>query len=178
MEESVRVVVTGTAWMGRGIGSVTSALEALIGDAKDEILVAAYSIGTGAGSLLDDLERAAGRGRKIVIIVNRFAQQPMEIRIRLVDMIRNHPWCRVFDFSSPDPGENLHAKVIVADRNRALIGSANLSRRGLLLNHELALLVEGATAGEVARAIDLLMSDDRLVRAVPASTPGGPGSQS
>jgi cardiolipin synthase len=52
---------------------------------------------------------------------------------------------------------DLHAKVIVADRKMALVGSSNLSRRGLLNNHELALFVEGKTVEQIASAIDKLL---------------------
>lgn len=167
MDGQVRVVVTGTAWMGRGKGSVTSALETLVDGAENEILVASYAIGTGAGSLLDGLERAAERGRTVVVIVNRFARQPMDVRQRLGNLMQDRPWCRVLDFSSPDPEEDLHAKVVVVDRARALVGSANLSRHGLLINHELAVVIEGAPAAEVARTIDLLLENRRLVRPIP-----------
>jgi cardiolipin synthase len=134
--------------------------------------VAAYAIGSGADSLLDGLERAAERGRTVVVVVNRFARQPMGVRMRLVNLMRERPWCRVLDFSSPDPEEDLHAKLVVADRTRALVGSANLSRHGLVINHELAVVLEGAAAAEVGRRIDLLLNDHRLVRPV---APPGPG---
>jgi len=53
---------------------------------------------------------------------------------------------------------DLHAKVIVVDRKKALVGSANLSLRGLMNNHELGVVVEGPVAAEIARAIDMLMA--------------------
>ena len=96
----------------------------------------------------------------------------MEVRQRLVNLMNGRPWCQVLDFSSPDPEEDLHAKVVVADRTRALVGSANLSRHGLIINHELAVVIEGPPAGEVARTIDLLMRDRRMVR--PVRTSGTP----
>lgn len=43
MEGRVQFVVTGTAWMGHGIGSVLSALESLFLTAEDELLVVAYA---------------------------------------------------------------------------------------------------------------------------------------
>ena len=49
--------------------------------------------------------------------------------------------------------------LVVAHRHMALVGSSNLSRRGLLNNHELAVLVEGLAAVDVARALDLLLAD-------------------
>jgi phosphatidylserine/phosphatidylglycerophosphate/cardiolipin synthase-like enzyme len=174
VEGRVQIVVTGTAWMGHAIGSVLSALESLFLSAEDELLVVAYAVGTGAGSLLDLMEQAARRGRKVVAVINRFDAQPPEVRRRLFRLVRDHPWCRVFDFSSPDPDEELHAKIVVADRTRVFLGSPNLSRRGLVLNYELAVVIEGTPAAEVARVIDLLLQDRRLVH--PVVPPGEEGS--
>ena len=63
---------------------------------------------------------------------------------------------RLIDF----PGEEdsaLHDKVNVVDHRLALIGSSNESRRGLLTNHELAVIMDGDAAGEVDRAMDALI---------------------
>jgi phosphatidylserine/phosphatidylglycerophosphate/cardiolipin synthase-like enzyme len=53
-------------------------------------------------------------------------------------------------------GEGLHAKVLVADRSAALVGSSNLTFHGLVSSHELAVLVRGPLAGEIADRIDML----------------------
>jgi len=55
----------------------------------------------------------------------------------------------------------LHAKLIVVDRSIALVGSSNLSWKGLILNHELAVLIEGPTAAKVGNLIDVLAKDTR-----------------
>jgi phosphatidylserine/phosphatidylglycerophosphate/cardiolipin synthase-like enzyme len=43
----------------------------------------------------------------------------------------------VIDFVGEDDNDHLHAKIVVADRRRALVGSANLTAHGLLLADEL-----------------------------------------
>ena len=60
------------------------------------------------------------------------------------------------DFRGEDDNDHLHAKVVVADRLRAIVGSANLTAHGLLLAHELAVLLEGPAADDIAARIDLL----------------------
>jgi cardiolipin synthase len=57
----------------------------------------------------------------------------------------------------------LHAKVIVADRNNALITSANLTHAGLLENLEMGLSIKGLMAGGVVRHFDLLIDEGILV---------------
>ncbi|HXG23887.1 MAG TPA: phospholipase D-like domain-containing protein [Chthonomonadales bacterium] len=51
----------------------------------------------------------------------------------------------------------LHAKVIVIDRRQAIVGSANLTAGGLGKNHEIAVLVEGEVAWEIASLIDRMV---------------------
>jgi len=41
------------------------------------------------------------------------------------------------------PGASLHAKLLVVDARRALVGSANLTRRALTANLEAGVLIEG-----------------------------------
>lgn len=153
--------------MGGGIGSVDTALEALLDDAHDEVLVVIYAIGYGGVAFLNRLMATASRGVRIVVIVNRFSEQPDEVKGTLHRLARDYVWCDVLDFAPADPEEELHAKAVVADRSRAIVGSANLSRRGLLTNYELAVVLEDEAARDVARAIDALRQDPRLVRPVP-----------
>ena len=63
-----------------------------------------------------------------------------------------------------EAGSSLHAKAIVVDHRAALIGSSNMSRRGLLANHELALLVDGEPAATAGRAMDALIESPLVSR--------------
>lgn len=62
------------------------------------------------------------------------------------------------------PGElrRMHGKVIVADRVRALVGSANFSVSGLQGNLELGVRLEGAIAAELCRTIEQLRDEGWL----------------
>lgn len=154
-ETRVGVVVTGTAWMGGGIGSIESALERLFREAKQEIALTAYTISSGADLLFDWIEAALARGIEVRLVINRLNTQPSDVVVRLRRLASTYPHFHLYDFV-PESEVDLHAKAVVVDRRIALVGSSNLSRRGLLANHELALLVEGLAAVDVARAIDFL----------------------
>ena len=154
-ETRVSVVVTGTAWMGGGIGSIESALERLFREAKQEIALTAYTISSSADLLFDWLEAALTRGIQIKLVINRLNTQPSDVVVRLRRLASTYPHFCLYNFVSEYEAD-LHAKAVVVDRRMALVGSSNLSRRGLLANHELALLVEGMAAVDVARAIDFL----------------------
>jgi phosphatidylserine/phosphatidylglycerophosphate/cardiolipin synthase-like enzyme len=158
------VVVTGLAWMGSGIGSIETALERLFREAAQEILITAYSITGGADLLLEWLETALSRGIQIKMIINKLDNQPYSVILLLHRLAKAYPNFNLHEFISEE-GVDLHAKVIVVDRRTALVGSSNMSRRGLLLNHELGVIVQNSVAEDVAHSIDLLLNS-HYVRSV------------
>jgi cardiolipin synthase len=164
----VHVVVTGTAWMGGGVGSIESAMERLFREGRQEILLTAYAISSSVDMLLDWLESALTRGVQVEMVTNRLEDQPPDVQGRLRQLAVTYPHFHLYSFSPVDAAEpvDLHAKVIVADRRMALIGSSNLSRRGLLTNHEFAVLVGGAAASTAAGVLDRLLAS-RYVTRVP-----------
>ena len=156
MKNQMQVVVTGLAWMGSGIGSIESAMERIFRDAEHEVLITSYAISNATDLVLDWFEATLARGVLIRLVINRFNEQPADVVSRLENFY--HRYNHLYLYSFEDNQEyDLHAKVIVADRRLALVGSSNLSRRGLLNNHELALLIEGNSAEQVAIAVDRLL---------------------
>ena len=89
-------------------------------------------------------------------------QQPDEVNINLLRLTKNYQHFHLYSFIS-DKGSDLHAKAVVVDRKSALVGSSNLSRRGLLANHEIALLSSGAVADTIAMSIDRLIQSQYVV---------------
>lgn len=157
MNEHLSVVVTGLGWMGSGIGSIETAMERIFQQAEKEILITSYSISTATDLLFSWFEIALNRGILIRLIINRFYDQPANVISSLESLYRAYPHFYLYDFQDGQ-SYDLHAKVIVADRRLALVGSSNLSRRGLINNHELALFVEGIAAEQVAFAVDRLLT--------------------
>jgi phosphatidylserine/phosphatidylglycerophosphate/cardiolipin synthase-like enzyme len=154
-ESSQTIVVTGIDWIGSGIRSIESALGKLFQAAEYEIILTVYSITTGSDLLFEWLETALTRGVKIRMVINHFEDQHASAVNRLNDLMRQYHHLQLYDFNRTE--SDLHAKVVVVDRKSALVGSSNLSKRGLLANHELAVLVQGPDAGSIARTIDRLI---------------------
>ena len=162
-----RVVVTGTSWMGAGIGSIESAIDDLFRTATDEIILSVYTIGSGTDLLFRWLEGALTRGVQVSLIINALEDQPADVVRRLRDMKDRYRHFHLYDFLG-EAGSSLHAKAIVADHRVALIGSSNMSRRGLLANHELALLVEGEAAATAGQAMHALLGSPLVSRIMAA----------
>ena len=152
-----KVVVTGLAWVGSGFGAIESAIEKLFREAKQEITITAYSIGSSTDLLFEWLEAVLSRGVRINIIVNRLEAQPASVVSHLYNLLKCFPHFFLYQFMS-DNEADLHAKVVIVDRKIALVGSSNISRRGLLYNHELSVLVENPSAENLARAVDILIA--------------------
>ena len=156
-ENHIRVVVSGSSWMGSGFGSIESALHDLFYLAGDEVIVIAFTISGAAQSLFLQFKGVLERGVRIRMLVNRYEKQHESVKVELKKLQQQFPG--LFQLSSFIPSReeaDLHAKIILVDRKYALIGSANLSLRGLMDNHELALVVDGAAVADITRAVDLL----------------------
>ncbi|MEW6505537.1 MAG: phospholipase D-like domain-containing protein [Chloroflexota bacterium] len=152
----VTVLVTGLAWMGGGVRSIESALNELLQSAQNEVLITAYTISNISDRVSGKLEIALSRGATVHLIVNRLNTQPKTAFESLKSLGDKYPYFHMYSFESDEESADLHAKAVVIDRKRALIGSANISFRGWTTNHELAVLITGPAAGDIARAIDRL----------------------
>jgi phosphatidylserine/phosphatidylglycerophosphate/cardiolipin synthase-like enzyme len=153
---TAQTVVTGLAWMGIGVRSVRAALKDLLRDAKNEVFLCAYSITGGADEILEEFEDCLKRGIKFKIVINRFHNQPQEIQEYFLNLVAIYPYCQVYDFN--DAVEELHSKLIVVDRVVALIGSANLSRRGIKQNYELGIILHDEEVGTISKCFDSLLT--------------------
>lgn len=172
----VQVAVTGTGWIGGGVPSVERVLLEVIRAAKREVMLTAYSITTGSARVLEALEEALATGVRCVLLVDRFLEQPPSVRNTLERLVARYPYiANIHDWPRGDDAEGVHAKLVVADRAVALVGSANLSGRGLLTAHELAVVIRGPTAESIARLIDQLLQAP-FIRRVSRPSEREPGS--
>ncbi len=166
MKNDISVAVTGSAWMGAGTGSIETAMEQLFRQARREILITSYAISSAADDVLDWVMMAAGKGVLIRMAVNKISAQPGDVLAKLHEINSTYPHLHLYTFEGSET-EDLHAKAIVADRNMAIIGSSNLSRRGLVTNHELAVIVRGSQAQIIASVLDKLFLSQVLVELAP-----------
>ena len=163
-EGNIRVVVSGSSWMGGGSGSIDSALRQLFARANDEVVLVVYAISGGAPTLFQQFETLLQRGIRLRMLINRYEKQHSSIRNALEHFQRQFPGLiHLYSFNPPHDQADLHAKIMIVDRKYALVGSANLSLRGLMDNHELDLILEGAAVTDIARAVDLLFRSPHVL---------------
>lgn len=152
---SIRLLCTGPELIGEGIRGIEPVIEELISCASSEIHLMAYRVTPQSSRILDLLEDAAARGVRLRMVVNSLQSQHSQIRGRLKLLAERFPWIDLVDFQY-QKGRQIHAKVIIVDRRRAVIGSANLSWGGMVANYEVGVLIEGEAAWKLAWLVDRL----------------------
>lgn len=162
MFERSQIVLTGRLWLGangsRGIGTM---LIEMISEAKSEITIVAYRLTIAVAELNIAIEKALARGCIVRIILDARSSE-LEVEKNFFEsLIRDYrQQIEVLDFSTTDKNfVSLHAKVVVCDRKKALVGSANFSKNGLENNHEMAVLLTGKAVKNVAKSIDQLVKE-------------------
>jgi phosphatidylserine/phosphatidylglycerophosphate/cardiolipin synthase-like enzyme len=158
------ILGTGPVIVGRGIRAFDAVLRELIERAKFEILLAIYMITPSALDILDLLEIKLRNDIVVKLVVNRFKQLDERVKYRMLDIASTYDEFYLMDFNPPKNEGEMHAKVMVFDREIAIVGSTNLSLRGLVSGHEIAVHVSGIPARHIGDAIDRLMLDWRTER--------------
>jgi len=157
LDENPELVIaaTGSAWTGKGVRSIWSLIRESFISAKREIIIAAYSLSESPDfyKILDD---CLIRGIRILLIVNRFDFQPAGVKNSLISLGNKYNNFILKDFNPADRREDLHAKIVVIDHSVALIGSANPTWKGMIMNHEIMVRISGRRAAEIAELVDRL----------------------
>ena len=162
--DRVSLAVTGLGWLGAGVPAVERTLTDLLDAADQEILLTVYSMTPGTGRVWDAIEKALATGIRCTLIANRLDAQHPDLRSLFLELARRYPvTLRIYTFTGADDRDALHAKLVIVDRQVALVGSANLTFHGMVSAHELAIVVRGPTVEIIASRVDLLLRS-RLVQ--------------
>jgi cardiolipin synthase len=149
----MEILVTGEKLTGKGFRAFQPAIEELIVTSHQEIHMAVYIFTPSAIQILHLLTRMAEKGIKLTLVINQIESQPAEIRTWIAETRNRFPHARIVDFFDLKGG-HLHAKVIVGDRKKAIVGSANFSWGGMVANYEFGVMFDDDSAWKLAAAID------------------------
>jgi cardiolipin synthase len=163
--DQVSIAVTGPGWLGGGVPAAERVLAELIASAQQEIMLTAYSITPGSDRIWVEFDQALASGIRVAVVIDRLDKQHVDTRSLLHRLVRTYRGAfSLYDFAGDDVITGLHAKVIVVDRRVALVGSANLSLRGMVTAHEMATIVRGPTANCIAQRLDVLIGSSLVTR--------------
>ena len=147
------ILATGSDLIEGEVRGTESATRELIVGAREEIHVLAYTISAEGMRIVNMLEEGLRRGVRVRLVVNKLHEKEGAVVDSLLVLNRRYARLGLGDFSDPG-GRDLHAKVIVVDREAAIIGSANLSYRGMSGNYEIGVLIRDRSCWKLAEMID------------------------
>ncbi len=147
------------------------ALLEVIDRAERQLLVVSFAVYR-AGSIVDALLRAAGRGVDITICLETpeasDGHMSGDTLRALGRELRQRARLYIWPLDQRPPAPNgrrgsLHAKLAVADGRLLFVSSANLTEYAMLLNMELGVLIEGGQApGQIQTHFARLIQDGVL----------------
>ncbi|AGK61348.1 hypothetical protein Asulf_01357 [Archaeoglobus sulfaticallidus PM70-1] len=143
------IITTGEKWVGYGFRSFHSVVNEMIRSAEREVVMTVYVMSD--VSVTNSLKKAIERGVSVEIFVYspQIAIKPEALQelLKMKKEFRNLVIHNIED-------KILHAKVLVVDGRKVLVGSANPTMGGMLKNYELGLLVDN---GKIAQNILILL---------------------
>jgi phosphatidylserine/phosphatidylglycerophosphate/cardiolipin synthase-like enzyme len=149
------IIGTGVDFLRTGIRGMEPTIESLILEASSEIQIMAYVFTASALPILDLLEKQASNGLAITIVVNHLGSQRPVIVSKL-NKLSKFQKVKIIDFVD-ERKRQLHAKVLIVDRMKALVGSANFTWGGMFTNYEVGVKLEGEAAWKLAALVDSLV---------------------
>jgi len=141
-------ITSGILFNGTSFRSVGQAIIDLIDCAEKELLIVSYTFSDSDSRIFEHLSRAVKRSLKVDLLLDRRAQV-LGNALRRIDCELG---VKPYFFEDLAKGR-LHAKVIISDRKKALIGSSNITIGGTLFNHEIGVIVEDRAVWELADMI-------------------------
>ncbi len=144
------IVASGKKWIGQGIRSTNHVINELIDESYEKILLTIFVVTD--KEILNNIEAALKRKIEVDILIN----------VDENDLINENILKELIKFKSEYENLNLykiieekiHAKIVIADGKKLLIGSANLTYHGLNKNYELGILIEDS---EVAYDVETII---------------------
>jgi cardiolipin synthase len=133
--DNIELVATGDKWIGNGIRSFNSRIIEIISESKKHLLMTAYSISEPL--IVKKIEERLEKGVSVEMYVN-YDEKNLRLFWELKDLEKKYPYFKIKIIK----GAVLHAKIIVSDRKKVLMGSANLTYSGMLKNYEMGLEIE------------------------------------
>lgn len=158
----VEILSTHPEIMKLGIRSTEPSMLELINNAKEELQILSYAITSGANKILIAIEKALARGVKLTFILNRDEELSENILNSLKKMQNTFEYSKIYLFDPRDKAD-LHAKIMVADRTVAILGSSNLTSKGLVWNIEIGILIEDKSVWKLSEVIDRIADMSSLL---------------
>ncbi len=124
---------------------INNAVNEIVENAKKSLLITGYSISEFVEYIIDTIIEKSQRGLFVKIFINDLSKQ------KSIDKLLRYQgkFLQLYNYANNDDKmAALHAKIILADGERAIISSANLSYHGMSGNIEMGTLINSAKLGK------------------------------
>jgi len=138
-EEKTELVITTLDSFKLRSRKIRDVIQELLNSAEESIVFTGYSVSDYFAEMIDTIIRKSQQGIYVTLYVNNAEKQSLE---RL--LAYQGKFLKVYEYSKSkvDKMAALHAKILVVDKKKSLVSSANLSYHGLEGNIEIGLLNE------------------------------------
>ncbi|MHA1249844.1 MAG: phospholipase D family protein [Candidatus Helarchaeota archaeon] len=132
----IKIIATGEEWIGYGIRSFSEIIKELIKKAENKIYMTIYIITD--LNIINHIKYALNKGISIDIFIYSHPFNVSAPIIKELTKLRKE-----YNYLQIHKIENrvLHAKVMIIDGKKVLLGSANITYGGLVKNYELGILI-------------------------------------
>lgn len=160
-KSNVKVIASGTEFVGNGIRSIEGVMHDIVSKSRNEIWFVTFNLGIASDPIIELFNKCLERGVTINLVANHFDDQPKKIIKKLMNLVNRYSYFNIYDFNRE--GAILHAKIVVVDGSKAIVGSANLSYNAMVKNHEMALLVDGNVVTDIVISLKRLIRETRKI---------------
>lgn len=138
--ETTELVITSPDSFRVKLKKTKDVVYSLVSKAEKSIIITGYSISDFFSEMLDVIIRKSQQGVYVTLYANDLEKQKSVLE-RL--LLYRNKFLRIYEYQKDreDKMAALHAKILVVDKEVALISSANLSYHGMQGNIEMGLLI-------------------------------------
>lgn len=134
----------------------------LVAGASSRVVMASPFLDEGFDALTPHVSKLLSRGGTFLLLtreLERSGSHNFAVVDKLRDQCGNPPGLQVVSWE--EKGLGLHMKTVIADSERAYVGSANLTTGGFGRHAELGVLLEGPSVRRVERVLETLAAHMR-----------------
>lgn len=133
--ENIKIFASGDKWIGQGVTSTFAIFSDLIDSANNSLLLTIYVLSS--KEIYTKLIKAVERGIEVEIFIY-FDENYVDIIRKLKQLSEKYYYVKIYVLKE----EVIHSKIIISDKSRVALGSANLSFNALYKNYELGVFIE------------------------------------
>ena len=141
-KDKILILSSGDILVEKGVISIESKLLEMLENTEHDLYILMYTVSSKPNNFWMKLEELLQKNIRIFFALESSLKHNDKV-MEILDKFNRYDNFHLYFYSGDYP---LHAKLIVSDGKRAIMGSANITGGGLIQNHEIAVYIEGNKA--------------------------------